>query len=78
MTYQEWKNAHAFRLPASALETLDRIMVGQDREQLNRAYACGWVEASLWANRDDLLADVDSPAYIDDRESLLDGIGGAA
>lgn len=29
MTYQEWKNAHAFRLPASAMETLDRIMVGQ-------------------------------------------------
>ena len=29
MTYQEWKNAHAFRLPASAIETLDRIMVGQ-------------------------------------------------
>lgn len=29
MTYQEWKNAHAFRLPASAIETLDRLMVGK-------------------------------------------------
>jgi hypothetical protein len=29
MTYQEWRHAHAFRIPQKALETLDRIMVGQ-------------------------------------------------
>ena len=33
MTYQEWKNAHAFRLPASALETLDRLMEVQHENE---------------------------------------------
>lgn len=30
------------------------------------AYAMGWRRAALWANRDDLIADIDSPAYLRD------------
>lgn len=30
---------------------------------MSQAYAMGWRRAALWANRDDLIADIDSPAY---------------
>ena len=29
-----------------------------------RYYAAGWIACASWAKRDDLLADIDSPAYI--------------
>ncbi len=41
---------------------------------INKAYESGWVEAACWAERDDLIADVDSPAYLDDRMANLDSI----
>lgn len=35
------------------------------------AYEQGWASAARWANRDDLLADIGSKAYVDDREKGL-------
>lgn len=42
--------------------------------KINAAYEAGWVEAASWAKRDDLMADIESPAYIADREAHLDSI----
>ncbi len=39
--------------------------------ELNRAYALGWLACSEWANRNDLVADIGSPAYVADREAML-------
>lgn len=44
------------------------------QQAIEAAYERGWVEASCWANRDDLCADVGSPAYIADREPHLDAL----
>lgn len=35
------------------------------------AFAAGWRQAAAWANRSDLLADVDSPAYMRERDIAL-------
>lgn len=42
--------------------------------KINAAYEAGWIEAACWAKRDDLIADIESPAYIADREAHLDSI----
>ena len=36
-----------------------------------RGYAAGWAAAAQWAKRDDLICDVDSPAYIQERGAVL-------
>ena len=41
---------------------------------MREAYEAGWVECARWANRSDLVSDIDSPAYITDRESALAAI----
>ena len=41
---------------------------------MDRAYAAGWIAASRWAGRDDLQADIDSPAYERDRRFALNQI----
>lgn len=46
-------------------------------QELDKAYEAGWVEAACWAKRDDLVADIGSPAYIADREAHLDSIRAA-
>lgn len=38
---------------------------------LRQAYKAGWVNASSWANRDDLLSDIDSPSYMKDAEKII-------
>lgn len=43
-------------------------------EQVNAAYEAGWLECACWAKRDDLIADIGSPAYIADREAHTDTI----
>ena len=46
-------------------------------EQLQRAYKLGWMAASSWAKRYDLLGDIGSPAYVADMADALQifGIG---
>lgn len=38
---------------------------------LNEVFAKGWTTAAIWAKRDDLIADIDSPGYICDRHVML-------
>jgi hypothetical protein len=38
------------------------------------AFDKGWVGAARWAKRDDLLADLDSPAYLRERDEALLGV----
>jgi len=42
--------------------------------QIEAAYEAGWVEAACWAHRDDLISDIGSPEYLDDRLAHLDSI----
>jgi hypothetical protein len=39
------------------------------------AFDKGWVAAARWAKRDDLLADLDSPAYLRERDAALGTTG---
>lgn len=41
------------------------------QEQLEAAYEQGWIVASNWANRTDLIADTDSPAFEKERDERL-------
>lgn len=45
------------------------------RQLLERAYEDGWCAAAHWAKREDLEADIGSPAYIADRDGALDALG---
>jgi hypothetical protein len=38
---------------------------------VEQAYELGWRAASDWAKRGDLISDIDSPAYLEDRRSAL-------
>ena len=42
------------------------------RADAERHYAAGWRTAAKWAERDDLISDIDSPAYIADRDAAID------
>lgn len=35
------------------------------------AFAAGWRTAANWVERDDLIADIGSPAYVADRDSAI-------
>jgi len=37
----------------------------------SEAFENGWIACSRWANRDDLIADIGSPAYIRERDHML-------
>lgn len=41
----------------------------------NRLFELGWRLAAEWADRDDLIADIDSPAYINDRDVMMARVG---
>lgn len=43
---------------------------GLERER-DEAYEKGWRVAAAWAHRPDLISDIDSPAYAEDREQAL-------
>lgn len=60
---------HARSEQCQRLESLLReaAAVLSDRD----AYAAGWRNAARWANRDDLIADIGSPAYERDRDAAL-------
>jgi hypothetical protein len=34
-------------------------------------FECGWRVCASWAKRDDLLADIGSPAYVEERDAAL-------
>lgn len=38
---------------------------------LKKAYELGWIQASKWAEREDLIADIGSPAYVQEAEAAL-------
>jgi len=40
-------------------------------EQMKLAYQSGWVACSEWASREDLVSDIDSPAYLLNRQQLI-------
>ncbi len=42
------------------------------RADADKHYAAGWIAAAKWAERDDLISDIDSPAYIADRDAAID------
>lgn len=58
---------------ACALAEIERLQAAaaSAHPSLEKAYAKGWRAASEWAKRDDLLADIGSPAYIVERDRLL-------
>lgn len=39
---------------------------------VTEAYDAGWIECTKWAKRDDLICDMDSPAYKRDRDRALE------
>lgn len=45
--------------------------MGNQEELLKQAFKEGWKAAAKWAKRDDLLADINSPAYERDCEAGL-------
>ena len=45
--------------------------------EVQAAFAAGWRQAAAWANRSDLLADVDSPAYVRERDNAIAQIAGS-
>ena len=40
-------------------------------DTIRQAYLLGWIKAARWANRDDLIDDIDSPAYTKDADAAL-------
>jgi len=48
------------------------------RADADKHYAAGWRTAAKWAERDDLISDIDSPAYIADRDAAIDSAKGQA
>lgn len=45
----------------------------QQNSHTREYYNMGWTAAAEWAKRDDLIADMDSPAYIKERNDKLNG-----
>jgi hypothetical protein len=46
-----------------------------DEPQRNADFEAGWRTAANWMDRDDLIADIGSPAYLDDRAKALAASG---
>ena len=38
---------------------------------LKKAYELGWIQASKWAEREDLIADIGSPTYVREADAAL-------
>lgn len=58
----------------AALSAAKAVQPRAQGEALEQAYERGWIECACWARRDDLYADVGSPAYIADRTPHLDAV----
>lgn len=65
---------------AKALQEADMIVaetyaeVERLRADAEGAYDAGWCKCAEWAERDDLKADVGSPAYVKDRDAAIDAV----
>jgi len=46
----------------------DEMLCAKDAHD-NKLFALGWISAASWAGRHDLIADIDSPAYLYDRNA---------
>jgi hypothetical protein len=51
---------------------MERAEVEALRADADKHYAAGWIAAAKRAERDDLISDIDSPAYIADRDAAID------
>lgn len=60
------ENERAFRDIASLREKL-----AAKEAEIHHAYQAGWCVAAAWADRDDLKADIGSPAYVTHRTEAL-------
>jgi hypothetical protein len=47
------------------------IQAGAASDADKRGYAAGWAQCAKWADRVDLISDIDSPAYNRDRDAAL-------
>ena len=81
-TAQEMRTAKAaYRLALT--ETLTQQQGGEQEagdcgdEALQRAYWLGWRNSAAWADRKDLWADRDSPAYTQERDDALGTLAAA-
>ena len=68
-----WQSSELSDGLAAILEAADTIERLQAENQALRelAFQAGWRTAANWLNRDDLIADIGSPAYIADRDAAL-------
>jgi aconitase B len=66
------KEARATLASERAANALLTAEVEALRADAERHYAAGWIAAAKWAERDDLISDIDSPAYIADRDAAID------
>ena len=67
--YNDEKTANAAALYWNTRCGFDKYRAVQlvDATELESAYEQGWREAAEWANADDLVCDIGSPAYLKDR-----------
>lgn len=45
---------------------------------MQRAFEAGWVQCAIWAERDDLITDCDSAAYVRERDATLEKLAPVA
>ena len=55
----------------SGAAEVEYVLAADHDTEIDRAYAAGWRMAAIWAHRDDLLADIGSPAYERDKTEAL-------
>jgi len=48
----------------------ERLRVDAERHD-NHLFKMGWISAASWAKRPDLIADIESPAYLSDRHEAM-------
>lgn len=70
-TREEWAAAGKAEALAAWNTRAVAPMLRGDANRLAEAYEAGWIEASRWANRQDLVSDIPSPAYKRDRDASL-------
>ena len=66
-----WSDYHAHAIVAAVLAEQVKAVPTQATEAMREAYKLGWILCANWAKRTDLYADIDSPAYIKDRDAAL-------
>ena len=68
----ELRRLHAIELEADALRAqVERLQAAGQVLDASETYKRGWVACAGWAKRPDLIADIDSPAYANERAARL-------